>query len=143
LSWIFHSPTTVISPHKVTNQTQLTAAKPNITLFYVVSTFHFVLLIICFNSLLSLQTLFIYSFKLLIVNVYSSSCFFTNFCFSLVSTMEAKLLNATTIYKPSIPFSSFHLTTPRSCFSFNPISYFPQKSNLSVKAQAASIGWVL
>jgi chorismate mutase len=56
--------------------------------------------------------------------------------------MEAKLLNATTIYKPSIPFSSFHLTTPRSCFSFNPISYFPQKSNLSVKAQAASIGSV-
>jgi hypothetical protein len=81
-----------------------------------------------------------YSFKLLIVNVFSSSCFFANFCFSLVSTMEAKLLNATTLYKPSIPFSSFHLTTPRSCFSFNPISYFPQKSNLSVKAQAASIG---
>ncbi|CAJ2665741.1 unnamed protein product [Trifolium pratense] len=56
--------------------------------------------------------------------------------------MEAKLLNATTIYKPSIPFSSFHLKTRGSCFSFNPISYFPKKSNLSVKAQAASIGSV-
>ncbi|CAI8595251.1 unnamed protein product [Vicia faba] len=56
--------------------------------------------------------------------------------------MESKLLKPTTFCKPSTPFSSFHLTTRGSCFSFNPISYSPQKSNLSLKLQAASIGSV-
>lgn len=54
----------------------------------------------------------------------------------------AKLLQASTIYTPPTPSSSFHQKTGGSCFSFKPISYFPQKFNLSVKAQAASIGSV-
>ncbi|CAK8533458.1 unnamed protein product [Lathyrus sativus] len=56
--------------------------------------------------------------------------------------MESKLLKPTSFYKPSTPFSSFHLTTRGSSFSFNPISSFPQKSNLSLKVQAAAIGSV-
>ncbi|XP_058727419.1 chorismate mutase 1, chloroplastic-like [Vicia villosa] len=57
--------------------------------------------------------------------------------------MESKLLlKPTTFCKPSTPFSPFHLTTRGSCFSFNPISYSPQKSNLSLKVQAASVGSV-
>lgn len=62
----------------------------------------------------------------------------------LVSLMESKVLRATITYKPSTPFSSFHLTTRPSFFSFQPIAFFPQKFNLSVKAHAASsIGSVL
>ncbi|XP_004489435.1 chorismate mutase 1, chloroplastic [Cicer arietinum] len=52
--------------------------------------------------------------------------------------MESKVLRATITYKPSTPFSSFHLTTRPSFFSFQPIAFFPQKFNLSVKAHAAS-----
>ncbi|CAK8534030.1 unnamed protein product [Lathyrus sativus] len=56
--------------------------------------------------------------------------------------MESKLLKPTYFSKPSTPFSYFHLSTRGSSFSFNPISSFSQKSNLSLKVQAASIGSV-
>ncbi|KAI5442894.1 chorismate mutase 1, chloroplastic [Lathyrus oleraceus] len=54
--------------------------------------------------------------------------------------MESKLLKSNTFYKTSPSFTSFHLRTRASCFSFKPISYFPPKFNLFVKAQADSIG---
>ena len=116
------------------HHTKTTAAKPNPTtlLRYL---FHF------FHAFFNVSIV-IKPFLSFIVNVFCS-CSFTNFCcFSLVSlTMEAaKLLQASTIYTPPTPSSSFHQKTGGSCFSFNPISYFPQKFNLSVKAQAASIG---
>ncbi|TKY50215.1 Chorismate mutase 1 [Spatholobus suberectus] len=55
--------------------------------------------------------------------------------------MESKLLRAT-ISVPSTPACSFHRTTRRASFFFNPTPDFASKSNLSLRAQAASIGSV-
>ncbi|KAK7316319.1 hypothetical protein VNO77_35269 [Canavalia gladiata] len=56
--------------------------------------------------------------------------------------MEAKLLRHTTFSIPSRPTCAFHLKNQSPFFSFNPTSDFAQKSNLSLRPHAASIGSV-
>lgn len=52
--------------------------------------------------------------------------------------MESKLLR-TTFSVPSTPTCAFHQTSRRVSIFFNPTSDFASKSNLSIRAQAASI----